>query len=305
MVASITAEGYGPANRKRTMAWVEAEDRGAAGVLIRSVGTSNNRFPHTGMMRRPEGRTARIPAMALSNPDADQIERIHQRGKTMTIRMNTEAGWRGRATSGNVIAEVIGAKAPEEIIIIGAHLDTWDNSPGALDDGSGVGIVTSAAKQILDLNQRPRRTIRVVLFGAEEVGLLGARAYAEARAEDGTLANHIIGSESDLGARKVWRLTSNVAEHAYPFFDAMQVELQHLGILRGPNAGSGGPDMIPLQQMGMPVARLSQDGTDMFEFHHTPNDTFDKIVPEEMAQNVAAWTLFTWLLADTELTFRD
>jgi len=102
MVASITAEGYGPANRKRTMAWVEAEDRGAAGVLIRSVGTSNNRFPHTGMMRRPEGRTARIPAMALSNPDADQIERIHQRGKTMTIRMNTEAGWRGRATSGNL-----------------------------------------------------------------------------------------------------------------------------------------------------------------------------------------------------------
>lgn len=96
-------------------------------------------------------------------------------------------------------------------------------------------------------------------FDAEEVGLLGARAYAKARAEDGTLENHIIGSESDLGARKVWRLSSNVAEHAYPFFDAMQVEMQHLGILRGPNSGGGGPDMIPLQRMGMPVARLRQD----------------------------------------------
>jgi hypothetical protein len=305
MVATRTAAGYGPANRKRTQAWIQAEDRGAVGVLIRSVGTSNNRFPHTGMMSRPDGRRARIPAMALPAPDADQIERIHGRGETLTIRLRTQAGWRGRATSGNVIAEVVGAEAPDEIVLIGAHLDSWDNSPGALDDGAGVGIVTAAAKLILDHGQRPRRTIRIVLFGAEEVGLLGARAYAEARAADGTLADHIIGSESDLGARRVWQLSSNVAEHAYPFFDAMQVEMQHLGILRGPNSGGGGPDMIPLQRLGMPVARLNQNGEDMFEFHHTPNDTFDKIVPEEMAQNVAAWAMFTWLLADTDLDFRE
>jgi hypothetical protein len=304
MVASRTAVGYGPANRKRTRAWIQAEDRGAVGVLIRSVGTSSNRFPHTGMMSRPDDRTAKIPAMALAAPDADQLERIHARGETINVRMSTQAGWQGRATSGNVIAEVVGAEAPDEIVIIGAHLDSWDNSPGALDDGSGVGIVTAAAKLILDHGERPRRTIRVVLFGAEEVGLLGAQAYAEARAEDGTLENHVIGSESDLGARKVWRLSSNVAEHAYPFFDAMQVEMQHLGILRGPNSGGGGPDMIPLQRLGMPVARLNQNGEDMFDFHHTLNDTFDKIVPEEMAQNVAAWVMFSWLLADTDLEFR-
>ena len=305
MVAAQTSVGYGPANRKRTQAWHQAEDRGAVGVVIRSVGTSNNRFPHTGMMSRPDGRRAAIPAMALAAPDADQMERIHERGETITLRLNTQAGWQGTATSGNVIGEIVGSEAPEEVVVIGAHLDSWDNSPGALDDGSGVGIVTAAAKLIKDTGQRPRRTIRVILFGAEEVGLLGARAYAAARAEDGTLENHIIGSESDLGARPVWRLTSNVAEHAYPFFDAMQVEMQHLGIVRGPNSGGGGPDIIPLQSMGMPVARLQQDGTDMFEFHHTPNDTFDKIVPEEMAQNVAAWTMFTWFLADTDIQFRD
>ncbi len=305
MVAAQNASGYSPANRKRTQAWFHAEDRGAVGVLVRSVGTSSNRFPHTGMMSRPEGRRATIPAMALAGPDADQMQRIHERGETITLRMSTQAGWRGRATSGNVIGEIVGSEAPEEIIVIGGHLDTWDNSPGALDDGSGVGITTAAAKLILDSGHRPRRTIRVVLFGAEEVGLLGARAYAQARVEDGTLDNHIIGSESDLGAGPVWRLTSNVAAHAYPFFDAMQVEMQHLGVLRGPNSGSGGPDIIPLQALGMPVARLQQDGMEIFEFHHTPNDTFDKIVPEEMAQNVAAWTMFTWFLADTEMQFRE
>lgn len=305
MVAARTGEGYGWANRKRSQAWFHAEDRGAVGLLIRSVGTSSHRFAHTGMMSRPDGRTAVIPALAVSAPDADQIERIHESGETLTIRLQTSAGWRGEATSGNVIAEIVGSEAPEEIVIIGAHLDSWDNATGALDDGAGVGIVTAAAKLIMEGGQRPRRTIRVVLFGAEEVGLIGARAYAQARAEDGTLANHIIGSESDFGAREVWRLTSNVAEHAYPFFDAMHVQMQHLGITRGPNTGGGGPDMMPLQQRGMPVARLSQNGEDYFEYHHTPNDTFDKIVPAEMAQNVAAWTMFTWFLADTELSFRE
>lgn len=304
MTASRTGEGYGWANRKRQRGWLEAEARGAAGVLIRSVGTSNHRFAHTGMMSFPEGRQAAIPALAVSAPDADQIERIHAQGETVRVRLRTRAGWRGETASGNVIAEVRGAQAPEEIVVIGAHLDSWDAGTGALDDGAGVGIVTAAAKLIKDLPQRPRRTIRVVLFGAEEVGLVGARAYAEARREDGTLDNHIIGSESDFGARKVWRLSSNVAEHAVGFFDAMHREMAFLGIIRGGNDGGGGPDMIPLQGAGMPVARLDQNGEDYFEFHHTPDDTFDKIDPEELAQNVAAWAMFTWLLADSDRYFR-
>ena len=303
MVAGRSGEGYGWANRKRTQAWFHAEDRGALGVLIRSVGTSSNRFAHTGMMSRPEGRTATIPALAVSAPDADQIERIHQSGETIRVRLKTYAGWRGEVISGNVIGEIVGSEAPEEVIVIGAHLDSWDTGTGALDDGAGVGIVTAAAKLIMEQG-RPRRTIRVILFGSEEVGLVGARAYANARLQDGTLADHIIGSESDFGAREVWRLSSNVADHAVPFFDEMHVQMQHLGITRGPNSGGGGPDMIPLQMMGMPVARLNQNGEDYFEFHHTPNDTFDKIVPEEMAQNVAAWTMFTWFLADSDMDFR-
>ncbi|MFW5660021.1 MAG: M28 family peptidase [Oceanicaulis sp.] len=305
MIASRTGEGYGWANRKRTQSWHQAEDRGAAGVLIRSVGTSSNRFAHTGMMSFPDGRRPDIPALAVSAPDADQIERIHESGDTIQIRLKTYAGWRGEVTSGNVIGEIVGSEAPEEIIIIGAHLDSWDTGTGALDDGAGVGIVTAAAKLIGDLPEHPRRTIRVVLFGAEEVGLVGARAYANARRRDGTLENHKIGSESDFGAREVWRFSSNVSEDSLAYFDAIGRELAFLGIIRGGNDSGGGPDMIPLQFMGVPMARLEQNGEDYFEFHHTPNDTFDKIVPEEMAQNVAAWTIFTYLVADTDMEFRS
>jgi len=304
MVASRTGEGYGWANRKRTQSWHQAEDRGAAGVLIRSVGTSSNRFAHTGMMSFPDDRRPQIPALAVSAPDADQIERIHDSGESITVRLKTYAGWRGEVVSGNVIGEIPGSEAPDEIIVIGAHLDSWDTGTGALDDGAGVGIVAAAAKLIGDLPEHPRRTIRVVLFGAEEVGLVGARAYANARRRDGTLADHKIGSESDFGAREVWRFSSNVREEALPYFDAIGRELAFLGVIRGGNDSGGGPDMIPLQFMGVPMARLEQNGEDYFEFHHTPNDTFDKIVPEEMAQNVAAWTIFTYLVADTDLEFR-
>ncbi|WBQ09325.1 M20/M25/M40 family metallo-hydrolase [Hyphomonadaceae bacterium ML37] len=304
MTAARTGEGYGWANRKRTQGWIQAENRGAVGLLIRSVGTSSNRFAHTGMMSFPAQRLPEIPALAVSAPDADQIERIHASGETIRVALRTHSGWRGEVTSGNVIGEIVGSEAPEEIVIIGAHLDSWDTGTGALDDGAGVGIVAAAARLIMEAGERPRRTIRVVLFGAEEVGLVGARAYASARVEDGTVDQHIIGSESDFGARPVWRLSSGVGEHAVSFFDAMHGELAFLGIERGGNSSGGGPDMIPLAAMGVPMARLDQDGTDYFEFHHTPNDTFDKIVPEEMAQNVAAWTIFTWLVADSDVDFR-
>jgi hypothetical protein len=304
MVATRTGEGYGWANRKRRDAWHLAEDRGAAGVLIRSVGTDSHRFPHTGMMSFPDGRRPQIPALAVSAPDADQIERIVEGGETPVIHIHTRAGWRGEVTSGNVIGEIPGRENPEEIVVIGGHLDSWDLGTGALDDGAGVGITMAAAKLIGDLPEHPRRTIRVVLFGAEEVGLVGARAYARARAEDGTLENHVIGSESDFGAREVWKFSSNVGPDAVPAMDAIGRELAHLGVIRGDNESGGGPDMIPLQYMGVPMARLEQNGEDYFHFHHTPDDTFDKIDPDEMAQNVAAWAAFTYLAAELEVDYR-
>jgi Zn-dependent M28 family amino/carboxypeptidase len=304
MVASRTGEGYGWANRKRRDAWVTAEDRGAAGVIVRSVGTSSHRFAHTGMMGFPDQRRPEIPVLAVSAPDGDQIARINASGETVTVRIETHAGWRGEATSGNVIGEIVGREVPEEIVIIGGHLDSWDLGTGALDDGAGVAITVAAAKLIRELPTAPRRTIRVVMFGAEEVGLVGARAYATARREDGTLNAHMIGSESDFGARKVWRLRSDVGPYALPAMDAIGRELSRLGVIRGGNDGNGGPDMFPLQRGGVPMARLDQNGEDYFDYHHTPDDTVDKIDPGELAQNVAAWVVFTYLAAELEVDFR-
>lgn len=304
LVASQTGEGYGWANRKRRDAWHLTEDRGGVGVLVRSVGTSTHRFAHTGMMSFPEGRRPDIPVLAISAPDGDQMERIHESGETITVRLKTYAGWRGEVISGNVIAEIPGRENPEEIVVIGGHLDSWDLGTGALDDGAGVAITTAAAALIGDLPVAPRRTIRVVMWGSEEVGLVGARAYAEARIEDGTFDNHVIGSESDFGAREIWKLNSNVGPDAVLVMDAMALEMAHLGIIRGNNEGGGGPDIIPLQAMGMPVAGLSQNGQDYFNYHHTPDDTLDKIDPDELAQNVAAWAMFIYMAAELDVDFR-
>ncbi|ACT58247.1 M28 family peptidase [Hirschia baltica] len=304
MTASRTGEGYGWANRKRRDAWVMAEDRGATALFIRSVGTSNNRFAHTGMMSFPEGRHPKIPALSVSNPDADQIERIAKSGEVMKIKLKTFAGWRGKSMSGNVIGEIVGREKPDEIVVIGGHLDSWDTGTGALDDGAGVGITMAAAKLIANLPENPRRTIRVVLFGSEEVGLVGARAYAAARIEDETLANHVMGSESDFGAGEVWRFGSNVGPDALPAMDAIGRELADLGIIRGDNESGGGPDMIPLAMAGVPMGRLDQNGEDYFEYHHTPNDTLDKIDEDELQQNIAAWSVFTYLAAELDVDFR-
>ncbi len=304
MTSSQTGESYGWANRKRRDAWIMAEDRGAVALFIRSVGTSNNRFAHTGMMSFPDDRRPKIPALSVSNPDADQIERIARSGETMSIRLKTFAGWQGKSMSGNVIAEIKGRELPDEIVVIGGHLDSWDTGTGALDDGAGIGISMAAAKLIADLPKAPRRTIRVVLFGAEEVGLLGARAYLAERIEDETVENHVMGSESDFGARPIWRFGSNVGPDAVPAMDAIAREMAFLGIIRGNNKSGGGPDMTPMMMAGMPVASLDQNGADYFEFHHTPNDTLDKIDPKELQQNVAAWTIFTYLAAELDVDFR-
>jgi hypothetical protein len=330
MVRAMTGAGYGPANDKRRFAWLEAEARGAAGVMIRSVGTDSHRFPHTGMMSTPRADTvasgthsqavidylesghpdfterrvwSSIPAVALSAPDADQIERIHEAGETVRVSLSVVAGWRGNRQSGNVVAEIPGRERPEEVVLIGAHLDSWDEATGAVDDGAGVGIVTAAAHLIDQLPRAPRRTIRVVLFGAEEVGLLGAFAYASDNEAD--VPNIVMASESDFGAGRVWSLTSGTGEEGTRFMDEAQRIISPLGIIRGSRASrGGGPDIIPLAARGVPVFRLTQDGTDYFDLHHTPDDTFDKIDPEALAQNVAAWAAITWLIAETDVEFR-
>jgi carboxypeptidase Q len=187
-------------------------------------------------------------------------------------------------------------------VLIGGHLDSWDLGTGAIDDGAGVALTTAAAKLIRDMPVRPRRTIRLILWGAEEPGLVGARAYVAA--QGAAMQKHVIGAESDFGARRIYAFCTRVKPTALAAVARIQSRLQSLGIIGGGNDCRGGPDIGPAQAVGMGVAALNQDGRDYFDYHHTADDTFDKVDKAELDQNVAAYAVFAWMAANLDADFR-
>jgi len=304
IVPSQTGAGYGSANQRRRIGWQHAQRAGAEALVVRSVGSDSHRFPHTGMMTPDGTEWADMPVIAVSNPDADHLRRLYAAGNSIRLDLHSSAGWRGESRSGNVVLDLIGREKPEEIVLIGGHLDSWDLGTGAVDDGAGIAITTAAAALIAQLPQRPRRTIRVVMFGAEEVGLRGAQAYAETHASE--LAAHQVATESDFGAGNIWQLVSNVSEAGTPAINAIGKIIAPLGIIRGgSDVPGGGPDISPMAARGVPTINLMQDGMDYFDLHHTPDDTLDKIDPEHLAQNVAAYVVFAYLAAELDVEFRE
>ena len=187
--------------------------------------------------------------------------------------------------SGNVIAEVPGRDPKAPILLVGGHLDSWDLATGAIDDAPGVAIMTAAAKHIMDAG-RPLRTIRVVWFGAEEPGGFGGKAYAAAHGKE----PYAIAGESDFGADRVWRFSSQLAKTDPAAYAQLAAALAPLGITRNDKGEADGTDVEPTIDAGAPWISLSQDGTRYFDYHHTPDDTLDKIDPAQLRQNVAAWT---------------
>ena len=202
-------------------------------------------------------------------------------------------------------AQLDGAADPESIdapiVALGAHLDSWDVGTGALDDAAGVGIVTAAAKLIMDHEARPDRSIQVILFAAEEIGLWGGRAWADAHGDE--VERYQVASESDFGAGRIYAMTARVADEAMPVIEAIQAELAPLGIESVERGGGAGPDFTPMLARGLAAVRLRQDGSKYFDYHHTENDTLDKVDPEAMKQNVAAFAVFAWLAAQSPVAF--
>lgn len=304
MVKSQTGAGYSHANQRRRIGWQHAERGGASALVVRSVGSDSHRFPHTGMMSKDGDKWANIPVIAISNPDADHLRRLHNLGKPLSISLHSGSKWKGEVSSGNVVLDLIGSEMPEEIVLIGGHLDSWDLGTGAVDDGAGIAITTAAAALIAELPKRPKRTIRVVMFGAEEVGLLGAFAYA--KKHEANLKNHVLATESDFGAQTIWQLVSNVNPQATLLIDEIGKILSPLGIVRGgSDVPGGGPDIIPLAKKGVPTIRLNQNGRDYFDLHHTPDDTLDKINPAQLAQNIAAYAASIYLIADSDVKLKQ
>lgn len=294
-------DGYSAASRIRSCGHYAAAERGALATIIRSAGTSVHRVPHTGSMLN-NSIPADIPAIALANADADLLSYQVNTGEKVTVRLHSTAQNLPKMKSANVIGEAPGRGAlADEIVLLGAHLDSWDLGTGAIDDGAGVAIVTAAAKLILNHADAPRRTIRVVLFANEEFGLDGAKQYNENLATD--IDKHVIGLEADFGAGRVWKFSSRVADDALTIIDEIHALLEPIGIERGKNTASGGADLSPMRKAGMPVFSFTQDGTYYFDYHHTPDDTIDKIDRDDLNQNVAAYVTAAFIAANIEQDF--
>ncbi len=300
MERTLDGSGYSAAVAKRSRGPSVASERGAVATVIRSVGTSSERFAHTGTTRFAEG-VRPIPAFALAAPDADMLARQVATGRDVLLHLHSTARQLPPARSANVIADIQGTTRPEEIVILGAHLDSWDLATGAQDNASGVAIVLEVARLIAARERGPARTVRVVLYANEEAGLDGSRAYTAAALETGL--RHVIGLEADSGAGRVYEFSSGVGEAALPTIEAMHGVLAPLGIAAGDNATRGGADLSTLRDAGMPLLRLLHDMSEYFDVHHTINDTLDKIDPEMLRQAVAAYAAVTWIAANVEGDF--
>lgn len=285
MQANQDGSGYGPFGAPRRLGPSIASRKGAVGIVVRSIGTDYHRNPHTGVQNFAEG-VRPIPAGALSIPDAEQLQRILRRGQPVRMRLTLTPRNIGRRQSGNVIAEVPGSDPSAGVVMIGGHLDSWDLGTGAIDNAAGVAITTAAAHRIMQAG-RPRRTIRVVLFGAEEVGVFGGSAYFAAHRNDG---NVVLVGESDFGADRIWRMQTNFAPANAALGDRIAALLAPLGIVRGRDRANAGADLGAWARAGTAAVDLNQDGTRYFDYHHTPDDTLDKVDPAQLRQNVAAWT---------------
>jgi carboxypeptidase Q len=291
---------YGLVQPGRSKGASESAKKGAVAIIIRSVGTDSHRFPHTGMMTYEEG-VAKIPTAAMSNSDADMVVRMMARGKPVTVKLNLSSSAGPTYTSYNVIGEITGTEIPNEYVIIGGHLDSWDLGTGAIDDGAGCAITMAAAEFIQRNKMKPKRSIRVVLFANEEQGLIGGKAYLDAHQNQ--IAQIQAASEADSGQGPVTKMSSYVRPEALELVKQMQQVMAPLNITAGDNNGNPGPDMGGLKNAGAASFGLSLRSDDYFDLHHTPDDTFDKIEPARINQAAAAYTVFAWMAAQAPIHF--
>lgn len=279
---------YGPAVEYRAKGASEAARHGAVAMLLRSVTTRSLATPHTGMQRYEDG-VPPIPAAAVTTEDADWIDRATAAGITVRVRLEMEAHSAGEATDHNVVAEITGSERPEEIVLVGGHLDSWDVGQGAHDDGAGIVQAIETLRLIRELPVRPRRTIRVVLFADEEMGLYGGKAYAAAHADE----HHVVAVESDLGGTMPadWGVTGSDEQVLWFLQKAEPVGLPV-------RLGGGGSDISALEDQGVLLVGLHPDDARYFDLHHTNADTLDKVDPNDLREGLAAVVQLIWQLAN-------
>lgn len=294
-------KGYGPTVAYRSNGASRAARRGAVAVLIRSVTPASLATPHTGMMRyAPEA--PQIPAAALAPEDAGRLARLARAGVTVTVRLKMEARTLPDAASANVIAELPGRERPEEIVVLGGHLDSWDVGTGAHDDGTGCVACWQAVVLMKKLGLVPRRTVRVVFWTNEENGLRGAEAYREWAGA--TVRDHVAAIEMDGGAERPLGFGLSALTAGQPVQERAVAQAQQVGALlsgigaQQVSAGGGGADISPLMREGVPGLGLRTTGEKYFHWHHTHADTIDQVDPEHFRLCMATVAVMAWGLAE-------
>jgi len=282
----------------RRLGAIEASKAGAVASLIRSVGPFSMQSPHTGNMAYKD-EVKKIPHGALSLEDAEMLARMQARGEKLKIQLKMEAHMLPDGYSRNVIADIPGAEHPEQIVIVSGHIDSWDVGQGAMDDGGGCVASWEAARLMLKLGLKPKRTIRVVLWTNEENGIRGAKEYARRHAND--LKNHVLAIESDSGV-------FNPSGYGFLGSGKGMETIQAVGKLLNPikageiKKGCRGADVLKLITGGVPAMHLEVDREKYFWFHHTDADTTDKLDPAEFNLCVASMAVMAFTVADLKET---
>jgi hypothetical protein len=284
--AAVVYRGLGPSRAARF---------GAAGVLIRSLATRSLRSPHTGALRY-DPTLPKIPAAALSTEDADQIVRLAEAGERVTVRLKLSGRVGPEAPDANVVAELRGRERPEEVVLVGAHLDSWDVGQGAHDDGAGVVMAMHALTVLRRLGLTPRRTIRVVLFANEETGGRGAEGYAQRHRDE--LLNHVAAVETDTGGGRPLGLSLPAKAPGIEVLREIVGLLRAIGATRARADGAAGADLRPLSSAAVPAIGYDTDASRYFDYHHSQADTLDKVDPIDLKKNVAALAVTAYVLAD-------
>ncbi len=285
---------YGETVAYRREGAIAAARAGAVASLIRSVASGSMRSPHTGSMRYEEG-VPQIPHAALSVEDAAMIGRMDDRGQRVVVRLEMRAQTLPDSESRNVIAELTGSEFPEQVVVMGGHIDSWDVGQGAMDDGGGSVAAWEALRLIMEAGLRPKRTIRVVLWTNEENGLRGGNAYRDAHLD--ALDDHVLAIESDAGVFAPRGFGFTGSDAAFDLVRRVGRLLEPIGA-SSITRGGGGADIGPIMERGVPGMGLQVDGTRYFWYHHSEADTLDKLDPIEMAHCVAAMAIMAYVVAD-------
>jgi carboxypeptidase Q len=285
---------YGETVQYRYNGAVEAAKAGAVASLIRSVTPYSLQTPHTGLMHYQEG-VVPIPHAAVTIEDAEMLQRMQDRGQRVVLRLKMEAKTLPNAQSRNVIVDLRGREKPEEIVVVSGHIDSWDNAPGALDDGGGVMAAWEALRLMKELGPRPRRTCRMVLWTNEENGFAGASAYRKAHFAE--MPRHTLAIESDIGVFKPVGYMCSMSGAAMAQVAGMAGLLREIGA-GALHRGRAGGDLGPLQEEFVPCMSLQTEERNYFWFHHTRADTPDKINPSELNLCAASMAVIAYQAAE-------